>query len=348
MARVWERSARLSRQGKLTPDVARAVITAGVSDVFAASNGEALPGTTIKDWCALWLAVKKIETEPSTFQRYSSVLSQFLRRLGPRVERDLTTVRTEDIAALRDNLAKDLSRSSANIAVKILRVCLGAAVKRSLLTSNPAAAVDTLRNRGDQKRRPFTTAEIKRVYSACHDDEWRGLVLFGLYTGQRLGDLARLTWRALDLEAGTVALTTGKTGRRMILPLAKPLVSFLTELPANDDPDKRVFPKAASARSTGTLSNRFYDIMKDAGLVEPRTHKRKLAGRAAARATNALSFHCLRHTATTFLKAAGVSDALAREIIGHESEAVNRNYTHLGVEDLRKGIDRLPNVLHLP
>ena len=26
------------------------------------------------------------------------------------------------------------------------------------------------------------------------DPEWQSMILFGLYTGQRLGDVARLTW----------------------------------------------------------------------------------------------------------------------------------------------------------
>ena len=37
----------------------------------------------------------------------------------------------------------------------------------------------------------------------------------------------------------------------------------------------------------------------------------------------------LRHSAVTMLKASGVSDVLAREIVGHESAAVSRHYTHL-------------------
>jgi integrase len=35
-----------------------------------------------------------------------------------------------------------------------------------------------------------------------------------------------------------------------------------------------------------------------------------------------LPFHSLRHTATTLLKSAGVSDAVAREFIGHDSPTV--------------------------
>ena len=61
-----------------------------------------------------------------------------------------------------------------------------------------------------------------------------------------------------------------------------------------------------------------------------------------------MSFHCLRHSATTFLKAAGVSDALAREIIGHDSAVISRGYTHLSTADLRRGIERLPDVTGTP
>jgi hypothetical protein len=45
------------------------------------------------------------------------------------------------------------------------------------------------------------------------------------------------------------------------------------------------------------------------------------------------------------LKNAGVSDAVARDIIGHESEAVSRNYTHIDLATKRKAVDAMPDVL---
>ena len=80
-------------------------------------------------------------------------------------------MRAEDVASIRDHLARELSRGSANMAVKILRICLGAAIRRGLLTSNPATAVDTLKKREESKRRPFGVTEVKRVLTACHDEE---------------------------------------------------------------------------------------------------------------------------------------------------------------------------------
>jgi integrase len=54
-------------------------------------------------------------------------------------------------------------------------------------------------------------------------------------------------------------------------------------------------------------------------------------------------FTQLRHSAVTMLKAAGVSDFMAREIVGHESTAVSRQYTHLTTDDKRAAMQRLPD-----
>jgi len=180
---------------------------------------------------------------------------------------------------------------------------------------------------------------------ACGDDaEWRGLVLFGLYLGQRLGDLAKLTWRAVNLDTGEIAFTARKTGRRMNQPLHPALVEYLGTLPASDNPNAFIFPRAASAKRTSSLSNQFREILVDAGLVEPRTHEATGKGRSQAREPSEISFHSLRHSAVTMLKAAGVSDFVAREIVGHESAAISRQYTHLSTDDLRNAMQRLPDV----
>src|SRR5262249_38165761 len=150
--------------------------------------------------------------------------------------------------------------STANLSVKVLRVCLGEAVRQGLLTNSQAVRVKFLKSTAESKRRAFTLSEIKRILKACeHDQEWRGLVPFGLYLGQRLGDLAKLTWRAVDLEAGAVAFRTRKTGRRMVLPLVQPLSDYLGSLQSSDNPNAYIFPNAAAHKRTGRLSNQFRD-----------------------------------------------------------------------------------------
>ena len=132
------------------------------------------------------------------------------------------------------------------------------------------------------------------------------------------------------------------------LPLAKPLVRLLERLPAGDDPEAPLFPNAYATKqrtqSTGTLSNQFHKVLVAARLADPRTHGKRGKGRSVSRAPSVLSFHSLRHTATSMLKNAGVSDAVTRDIIGHESAAVSQNYTHIDRETKRKALDLLPDV----
>jgi integrase len=346
ICRTWHKATLKARNGKLSVDAAREVIAQGVSDVFMHANIESLPSASIKSWCETWTEAKAIETEETTHVRYKRVIERFIGFLGEaKSKRDLSTLQASDIARFRDHEAKELSRSTANLSVKVLRVCLGEAVRQGLLTHNQAVRVKFLKSTAESKRRAFTLDEIKRILKACgNDTEWHGLVLFGLYLGQRLGDLAKLTWRAVDLTSGEIAFTAHKTGRRIVLPLVQPLVDYLSALPASDNPNAHIFPNSAKHKRTASLSNHFREILADAGLVEPRNYKTNKKGRDQAREPSEISFHSLRHSAVTMLKAAGVSDFIAREIVGHESAAVSRQYTHLTTDDKRAAMQRLPDV----
>lgn len=51
-----------------------------------------------------------------------------------------------------------------------------------------------------------------------------------------------------------------------------------------------------------------------------------------------------RAKVTSKLKRAGVSDAVARDLIGHESVAVSRQYTHMDSETKRRAIETMPRI----
>src|ERR1035438_1206245 len=103
--------------------------------------------------------------------------------------------------------------------------------------------------------------ELKRIMELA-DEEWRGMIVFGLYTGQRLSDIATLAKQNLDLDSKEVRLTTGKTGRRQILPLAGPLLKFVKTIPPSNDPAAPLFPRAHAMVQrqgrAGNLSNLFH------------------------------------------------------------------------------------------
>lgn len=348
ICKAWQKAEWLKRTGKLNPERAREVIAEGVASAFAAS-GDDLPRDTIRGWAERWLQAKELETQTGTYLRYKGILTRFVDGLGAKADKDLSTLSAADIQSFRDKQAKMLSHGSANLSLKILRVWLGAAFRKGFITVNAASQVDRIKHSREEKRRPFTLAEIKKILGSVKGTEWEGMILFACYTGQRLGDLAHLTWQSIDLSKKQLAFVSRKTERRMHLPLAKPLLNYLLSLPSTDDPKAFVFPKSAkiAQKRVGTLSNQFYEILTNVGYATVRSCEPTKKGRGAGgarREVSELSFHSLRHSATTMLKAAGVSDVIAREIIGHESEAVSRNYTHFDAEDLREAIEKLPDV----
>lgn len=71
-------------------------------------------------------------------------------------------------------------------------------------------------------------------------------------------------------------------------------------------------------------------------------------GRETARVRSEVTFHSLRHTATSLLKKAGVSEAVARDIIGHESAAISRHSTHIDEGAKRKALAKRPDVTAIP
>ena len=341
---TWERAAKSARNGRLTPDSAREIIARGVADVFTAASRESLPSRSVRDWCAVWLEGKRLESTPATVSRYEGILQRFTDFLGKKADRDISGLSVSDVKGFRDALARDLSPASANLGLKTLRACLNSAFKTELVTGNVASKVDRIKVRGGVQRRGFTLKEIARVLKTAEGSEWYGMTLAGLYCGARLTDIARLTWRNVDLSTGTLSFVAGKTGSRLSLPLAKPLADYLTELPAPDSPDAPIFPKL-SAQRTSSLSKGFRLVLADAGLATaPTDHHGTGKGRDAAREVSELSFHSLRHSFVSILKMTGANEATAMALAGHETKAVSRNYTHMDDDVLRAAVDKLPDV----
>ena len=339
----YEQASRLGRANDLTQSKTQTVL----SDICKMATGDALQSSTIADYLTAWLLRKKIESGQKTHARYTSVVTQFVSYLGPRSNRQLSQLEAKEIVGFRDALARRVTPGTVNVSLKILRSALSQARKDGLIEKNEAERVSLLKRLGQFERRPFTMGELRRVLEVA-DDEWKGMIMVGLYTGQRLGDVADLRWSNVDLQRLEIRLTTDKTGRRQIIPIAKALARFFETTPAGDDPNAPLFRRASGIRArsnySGTLSSQFFQILVAAGLAKERSHKSTGKGRSAKRTQNELGFHCLRHTATSLLKNAGVSEAVAMEFVGHDSTSVSRQYTHIEQDSLRRAADLMPDI----
>jgi len=303
----------------------------------------------VRGFAENWLALKEAEVAPFTLVCYKKSVAKFLAYLGEAADSDISEIRKASITGFRNELLQAVSPGTVNFDLKLVQAVFRAAKAGGYLLEDPAEFVDTVRREtGRIKRRGFALDELKSVLAVA-DDEWRSMIKFGLYTGQRLSDIAALTWSNIDLERNVIRLTTRKTGKSLTIPMANPLRSHIVLLPTAVNPRDPLHPRAfrvvsSKTRNAGRLSNEFVDLLASVGIRQQVSHGKSGKGFGVRRASSELSFHSLRHTAVTLLKDAGIPQAVVQELIGHDSQQMSALYTHVGQEALAKAAAALPDI----
>jgi hypothetical protein len=166
-------------------------IRAVFSDIYRDVYGQSLPMTSMKGFAEVWVSEKKPSTAPATQLAYEKTVAAFLNHLGTkRAEADIADVSRSDIVAFRDSLyGRKLAPDTVNRYIKILRMLFKAAHRDRFVLENPVEHVEPVKCTSNTRRRPFAIPEIQAVLAVA-DPEWQSLIRFGLYSGQRLGDLA--------------------------------------------------------------------------------------------------------------------------------------------------------------
>ncbi len=200
--RIAEEYENVARKKKTVRQVQRVL-----TDLYEEIAGNELPDSTASAFATKWLNEKAPEVRPHTLVFYRIKVDSFITFLGAKAGNPLREIGTDDIRKWRDGEAKRLSASTANHGLKIIRMLFGAARKQNLLADDPCDGLSILKRPTGVARRPFSRAELEAILKAA-SPEWRSLTLFGLYTGQRLGDLATLTWDKIDLDHQEIRLTT--------------------------------------------------------------------------------------------------------------------------------------------
>lgn len=345
IADEFEQAARSERTATQTREV--------IADLHEQITGESLPNTSLRQYLEEWLESKLPTVGHSAQLLYRRSADRLADFLGGRANEPMTSITREDLVRFRNAEGERVSASTANNLLKCAKRIFRDAYRDRLIVENPGEFVEPLRARvadRDQQRRPFTTGELQHLLKVANP-EWTSMILFGLYTGQRLGDISRLLWRDVDIAKGMITFHISKTDRIHRTGIAEPLREFLEGRAG--DLDMPVHPEAHRIVNkqdgrTGTLSRQFGEILQAAGLREKRTrshHKDKdKNGRDGKRTMQPLTFHSLRRTTTTMLHEAGVPAAIAQEIIGHNSKEVHDIYISIGKSAVDDALGKLPEI----
>jgi integrase len=339
--------ARLMLQGLET---AEALITTGsateeqirkvMAETVERVTGKKVYDPSITEFLDQWLAGQRGTIAAKSFERYEQVLRDFKGTLGTRAADPLRRLNREVFTGHRDRLlAEGCSPVTANHAFKTLADVFGDALRDRLIESN-FAQLKSLK--ADKPGRVgFTREQVQALLGGSSGDEF-GWVLILSLTGQRMQDVAKLTWRQIDLEQAIVRFHQQKGDKPLSMPIHPQVMEFLLSR-AGDDPNACVFPTLASKRGPA-LSKLFVKLMDTARIESPIVRKRT---GVRGRTTRELSCHSLRHFFNNQLANGDVSQELRQKLTGHTTKAMNDVYTSLGVSTLRRAVDSVHPILPL-
>src|SRR5215475_2014114 len=191
--------------------------------MYERTVGEPLHFLTAREHLSEWVESKKNETEPRTYWKYRQTVDEFLAHVGVKADRLLREITPADIRSWRDALKrKGLAAPTVNDAIKTLRMPFKAAHDSGYIEINPCTK-DSVRPVKDDARNVekdvFTLEQLAALIRAAKNDDWKGAILCGAYTGLRLRDVADLQWDAIHWEQQKIAVTTRKTGKDVIVPI---------------------------------------------------------------------------------------------------------------------------------
>ena len=336
VAMEYERASKLAKRGELVEAQAREV----VKDIMKrADMGETLQTVTIESHFKTWLGSKTARKADSTGERYKTAVNEFLKSLGNRAAKNLTSLTAADVQRFLDyRTDKGLASKTVNVDVKIIRGALNAARRQGLIPTNPAEAVE-LPEVESMERGTFTPAEVKLLVDTA-EGEWKTLIMLAYFTGARLSDCARMLWDGVDLAAGILTYTQAKTGAKVTAPLHPEMLAALNKLAGTDKPEVFIMPALAAQRGSGRrgLSETFKKIMRKAG-VDSQTVKGKGNQMFSKR-----SFHALRHSFTSALANENVPSEVRMKLTGHSTEGEHKKYTHHEMETLRAAVSKIPSL----
>lgn len=193
---------------------------------------------------------------------------------------------------------------------------------------NPATMVRL--NKEQPRVRSLEHNELEKFFNVINelpDSVSKNAILMMLFTGARKGNVLRMKWSEIDLDAKIWKIPRTKTDKNVTLALADSAVELLNQLKSENPESDYVFPSAESK------SGHLYDAKKVWNTI------RKKAGITDVR------LHDLRHTLATYMIEEGANPFIVQRVLGHKQLRSTQIYVNLGVEHLREKLNETINTI---
>ncbi|MEL6977068.1 MAG: integrase family protein [Pseudomonadota bacterium] len=272
---------------------------------------------------ALSEAYLEAETARLSPKTVANIRSHLKHQLQPLMNVRIDMIRKSDVAALHSRLRE--TPYAANRALATLSAIYSFAETRDLAAPNSNPARGLKRHKEHHRVRMLTAEEVARLWSALIDLQTEAAhrfaapaIMLGMLTGWRVGEVRRLAWPKVDLEAFEATIE-GKTGARQA-PFPRTthrLLHYLLETSRSYGRGRHrgvwVFPSLAG----GTA---------EAGPIADWEHERSWRKALSAARLEDVRRHDMRHLIAGVIGLQTGSALRVKEAMGHRSLAMSERY----------------------
>ncbi len=241
-------------------------------------------------------------------------VGELIRQLGPLARRPLAGIRGKDIVTyIKDRAARGAGPNTVRLDLALLSHLFNTARTAWGMESltNPVDLVKGQRPKlpGGRTRRLVDDEEARLLAAATtYGGEIGPIITWAIETAMRRGEIAAMRWEHLDRKAKVLLIPETKNGTPRRVPLSVAALGVLDALP------RRIDGRVWGMRPD-SISQAFERVCKAAEV-------------------EGLTFHDLRHEATSRLFEKGLNPMQVAAITGHKTLQMLKRYTHLRAEDL--------------
>lgn len=195
-------------------------------------------------------------------------------------------------------------------------------------------------SRLDNERARFLSREEARLLLdelGRHSFDLRDMATLSLFCGLRAGEIFKLQWADIDMDAGTIFLRGTKAGNSRYAFFTDEVRHILTERAKGcHDRDQLLFP-ATNGNKRDRVSKTFRKVVNELGLNDGIDDPKMR-----------VVFHTLRHTFASWLAQGQIPLYNIQRLMGHSEARMVQRYAHLSSESMRQAVNVLNGVLEPP
>lgn len=282
---------------------------------------------TFDEFAEQFLSVATTKNKPSEVASKEMILRVHLQPAFGRLRLDqISYAQIQDYIATKVKAGrskKPLSKKTVNNHLTVLRRLLMVAKKRGLIEAVPE--IEWLR--APKPEFDFLSFQEADRLVAAADGEWATMILVGLRTGLRQGELLALRWQDVDLKSGLLSVRRSVT--RGII--TEPKSGKGRDIPLGD-------AVLAALKAPRHLRGEMVFCTVDGRMLRKNECKHPL-WRACRRAgIRQVGWHVLRHTFASHLVMRGVPLKAVQELMGHATIDMTMRYAHLSPHVVREAV----------